>query len=207
MRLFFHISPIKSGFRKYSTYFIFHILFVSVGYSQENKIIKKDTTNNQQEINDTINKHRSSKASAMSAILPGLGQVYNHKYWKVPVIYGALGALSYFAVFNYKKHNEFKNEYKYRSGDTTKIIKNHNLDIYTDKEELLLQFENYKRQGDLFVFGAVVVYILNIVDAAVDAHLYSFDVSDKLTLEIQPTINCSYQTNQTYAGFSLKIKL
>lgn len=128
--------------------------------------------------------HSVRKAVIMSACLPGLGQAYNKKYWKVPVIYAGFGGLGYAFNFNQTRYVQYRDAYKYRvDGDANTV--DEYVNIYTDDN--LLELKNYyHRYRDLTVVGGVLLYTLNIIDAAVDAHLFSFDVSDNLSLNIVP---------------------
>jgi len=118
------------------------------------------------------------KASVLSAILPGAGQVYNKRYWKVPVIYGLEGALIYSII----QQNENYNYYK------TELIKVINGGISNDgysAQQLSLLKNQSKKWRDLSIAGSVLVYVLNIIDANVDAHLKTFDISDNLSFKIK----------------------
>lgn len=137
-------------------------------------------------------KHSPTLASAMSAIVPGSGQVYNKKYWKFPVIYAGMGTLTYLVVDYNKEYQKYKTAYKY--------ITDNDPDTFTPYQEVLTsdEIENemnrWRRFRDLngiLLFG---VYILNIIDASVDAHLYNYDVSDDLSLKLDPVI---YHNNKT----------
>lgn len=130
-------------------------------------------------------KHSPFKATIMSAALPGLGQVYNGKWWKVPIIYGGFGGLIYSSVFNDIKMREYKDAYLIRIDDdpnTTDQFEGR----YSDANlRELVDF--YQRNRDLSLIFTGVLYALNIIDASVDAHLKDFDVSDDLTMKVRPT--------------------
>ncbi len=116
----------------------------------------------------------------MSALLPGLGQAYNKKYWKIPILYAGAGVLIYSINFANKKYSTYRTAYKLRvNGDTSAT----NFPQYSEDNLLLLR-DYYRRNRDLSVIISAFVYILNIVDASVDAHLFFFDVSDKLSFTI-----------------------
>jgi hypothetical protein len=139
----------------------------------------------------------------MSAALPGLGQAYNKKYWKVPVIYACAGGLAYSFQFNQSRYVTYRDAYKYRiDGDASTT--DPYIGYYSD-DDLSALYSYYKRYRDLTVIGFAAVYLLNIVDAAVDAHLYHFDVSDDLSFEMQPAM--IQTTAMGYSGgLSLKVK-
>jgi hypothetical protein len=130
-------------------------------------------------------KHSPFKATIMSVALPGLGQLYNRKWWKVPIIYGAFGGLIYSSVFNDAKCRTYTNAYLLRIDDdpaTTDQFQGR----YSDANlRELINF--YQRNRDLSLIFTGVIYALNIIDAGVDAHLKGFDVSDDLSFKIRPT--------------------
>jgi hypothetical protein len=118
--------------------------------------------------------------------LPGLGQVYNGKWWKVPIIYGGFGGLIYSSVFNDLKCREFRDAYLLRIDDDPNTVDQFD-GRYSDANlRELVDF--YQRNRDLSLIFTGVLYALNIVDAAVDAHLKDFDVSDDLSLKVRPTM-------------------
>ncbi|PTX61950.1 hypothetical protein C8N46_10347 [Kordia periserrulae] len=120
-----------------------------------------------------------SKAAFYSAILPGLGQAYNKKYWKIPIVYAALGTGIYFYIDNNRNYNRYRRAYKRRlAGFTDDEFQN----IVVDNNALIDAQEFYQRNRDLSLLLTVVAYVLNIVDANVDAHLLQFNVSDDLSV-------------------------
>lgn len=130
-------------------------------------------------------KHSPFKATIMSVALPGLGQVYNGKWWKVPIIYGGFGGLIYSSVFNDAKCRTYKNAYLLRIDDDPNTIDQFQ-GRYSDANlRELVTF--YQRNRDLSLIFTGVIYALNIIDAGVDAHLKGFDVSDELSFKIRPT--------------------
>lgn len=127
--------------------------------------------------------HSAHKASIYSALLPGSGQVYNKKYWKVPIVYAALGSTVYFAYDNNQQYQQYRDAYLLRKeGETDTYI-----NVYSDSQ-LITIMEYYERNRDLSYILSAVVYLLNIVDASVDAHLFDFDVSDNLSFRGVPQI-------------------
>lgn len=127
-------------------------------------------------------------AIIFSAVLPGLGQVYNRKYWKVPLVYGAGGAALYsyrYYQTRYKKIMEFLNE-----NDAQKTYYFHGRNI---KSSNLTHYRDYyHRYRDISIFSLAGVYLLNIIDAMVDAEFTAFDVSDNLTLNFRPSVITHY---------------
>lgn len=139
-------------------------------------LVSKDTLKDKE-----INPLAPAKAAFYSAILPGLGQAYNKKYWKIPIVYAAIGTSLYFYADNSKKYHEFRDAYKERLAGKT----NPKYD-YLDSDRLIEVQRFYQRNRDLSLLITVAFYILNIVDANVDAHLGQFNVNDNLTLN--PTL-------------------
>ncbi|MBL4585467.1 MAG: hypothetical protein JKX84_00200 [Flavobacteriales bacterium] len=130
--------------------------------------------------------HSPLKASIMSAVLPGPGQIYNGKWWKVPIVYGAIGGLVYSSVFNNIKCATYRNAYLIRIDDDPNTVDQF-VGEFTDSNLRDLK-DKFQRQRDLSLVLTGVFYLLNIVDASVDGHLKNFDVSDDLTLNIEPSI-------------------
>jgi hypothetical protein len=123
---------------------------------------------------------RPAKAGFYSAVLPGLGQVYNKKYWKVPLVYGAIGTSMYFYVDNQKQYNIYRDEYKNR------LAGNKSDSEYLSRlseSQLMSAQKQFKRNSDLSLLCALGFYALNIIDANVDASLSQFNVSTKLALK------------------------
>lgn len=131
-------------------------------------------------------KHSPFKATIMSTALPGLGQVYNGRWWKVPIIYGAFGGLIYSAVANDLNCRTYLNAYLTRIDDDPNTTDQF-VGRYSDAN-LRELVDRYQRNRDISLIFTGVVYALNIIDAAVDAHLKDFDVSDDLSLRVQPTL-------------------
>lgn len=149
---------------------------------------------------DDINPLSPAKAAFYSAILPGMGQAYNKKYWKIPLVYGALGTALYFYIDSDNKYNDFRNAYKQRlEGNTTDGLS------YLSNDRLLAGQKFYQRNRDLSTIFVVVIYVLNIVDANVDAHLLQFNVNEKLS--IKPDLLKSDFDNQRNLAICLKLKL
>lgn len=149
--------------------------------------------------------HSPKKAAWMSAALPGLGQIYNRKYWKVPVIYVGLGVIGYLGYNYYTKFNKYKKTYLFRSAlDTT--ARDYFPEILS-KDILFENWNYYRRNFELTCIFGSLFYILNIIDASVDGHLYKFDISDDLSLKIEPDINTlTYYGGKNMAG-GIKLSL
>ena len=128
--------------------------------------------------------HSPRKAAIYSAVLPGWGQIYNKKYWKLPIIYAGFFGLGYFVKVNHEDYKTYKEAYKWRlDGDPTTI--DDYVDVYSDQDLVTLK-DFYRRNRDLSAIGMGLLYVLNVLDAAVDAHLFHFSVSDELTMQVVP---------------------
>ncbi len=146
-------------------------------------------------------KHSPKKAVILSAILPGTGQIYNRSYWKLPIVYGAMGTMGYFIYSGTKQHKKFKKAYFDRVDNDVLTIDT--FPQYTDTNLKNLRDEARKNL-ELSYMGFTLAYVLVGVDAFVEAHLKSFDVSDDLTLQIKPKM--LLQANQMTPGFSIVLK-
>lgn len=145
-------------------------------------------------------------AAFYSAVLPGLGQAYNKRYWKIPIIYAGIGTSIYFHIENKKDYDRFRNAYKrrlegfkddefYGDGDSPRI----------SDQRLRDAQRTAQRYKDLSIAAAIGFYLLNIIDANVDAHLRQFNISEDLSLS--PSIGIDpIQFQSTYL-LSLKLKL
>jgi hypothetical protein len=141
------------------------------------------------ELPDSIREkeHSPTKATIMSACLPGLGQVYNKKYWKVPVLYAGFGLMTYFIYTNADQYLNYKCAY-IESADGNLNGSYSDLTQKYSTDDLLSNREYYRRNLEISILITVVWYALNILDATVDAHLYTFNISENLTLKAEPAL-------------------
>ena len=142
-------------------------------------------------------------ATIMSAVVPGLGQIYNKKYWKVPIIYGGLITAGYFLKINRDAYLEYKIAY------IAELDTNPNTTSQINYPLAGLQsyMEFYHTRMEICYIAVGLLYVLNIVDATVDAHLFTFDVSDNLSLRVTPEINWAFTNNTPVTGLKLILKL
>ncbi len=155
-----------------------------------------------------INPLAPAKAAFLSAILPGLGQAYNKKYWKIPIVYGAIGTGVYFYINNNKEYNRYRDAYKSRLAgfETDEFYfdgQGNKLDtprISTSRLEDAQKF--YRRNKEISLLVTFGLYALNIIDANVDAHLMQYNVDENLSLaphykfnEIDATSNLGLTLN------------
>lgn len=149
---------------------------------------------------DKLDPTAPSKAAFYSAVLPGLGQGFNKKYWKIPIVYAAIGTSVYSYDFNQKKYWDYRNAYKSRkAGYKNDPYQN----LILDDDRLLDGAEFHKKNRDLSMVFIVGFYILNILDANIDAHLKQYNVNESLT--IKPYINNDIEFYEQSIGISLNL--
>ncbi len=181
---------------------ILHILFFifflgnTIVFAQETELKIKDTVSTKKANIDPL---APARAAFYSAVLPGLGQAYNKKYWKIPIVYGALGTGIGVYAWNNGKYHEFRDAYKRRLANITDV----KYSKYSDQTLINAQ-KSYQRQRDISLLVTVALYALNIVDANVDAHLKQFNVDDNLT--VRPEIYPSDFTSQQTIGLTLNYR-
>lgn len=143
-------------------------------------------------------------ATTLSTLLPGAGQFYNRSYWKVPIVMGAFTTMAYVIDFNSRGYNRFKTAYTLLTdGDPNTVDE---FGGRMSAEQLKTLKKNYRRNRDLSIIMTAGLYILNIVDAHVDAHLKDYDISDDLAIRVQPTMMQYYtQRHQNVHGFGLSV--
>ncbi|RCW92282.1 DUF5683 domain-containing protein [Winogradskyella arenosi] len=185
---------------------VFCLFSVCLSFSQQ----EKDSTSIAKDkspfiISDTLIKKeidplRPSKAAFYSAILPGLGQAYNKRYWKIPIVWGAIGTGIYFYTRNDKQFDRYRDAYKRR------------LAGYTDDEfyglisedGLIRAQEQFRRNKEMSALITLGLYALNILDANIDAHLLQFNVDENLSLS--PHYQYNELENSSDLGLTLNFK-
>ena len=175
--------------------FFFFYFNLTILFSQEEKV-EKDNSLNIITVPDSIGNVKQysqrilrliedpltpSKAAFYSAIIPGLGQVYIGKPWKVPIVYAAIGASLYYYDLNNKEMNKYRTAYKRRKNGffDDEFLET---DIPISTEQLLLGMDFHKNYRDISMILAAAAYMLNILDANVSAHLLQFNVNDDLSV-------------------------
>jgi len=142
------------------------------------------------------------KATMLAVVLPGAGQIYNHKYWKIPIVYAGFLALGYSIVKNNSEYITYRDAYILRyKGDLSEASY---YDKYKNIQTLSLIREYYRRNRDLSVILTGAWYAITIIDAAVDAHLYTFNVTDDLSATIRPVATPTINGNVS-AGLGLNL--
>ena len=169
------------------------------------------SASNDRKIDSILLHHSPRKAAIRSAILPGWGQAYNKRYWKIPIVYGALGTTAGIFVFNLKSYRDYRFAYKAKFDASLPPGQRDSTNYFKIKPELLpLRLETlrygrneYRRNIDYTVLVFILLWGLNVVDATVDAHLRSFDVSPDLSLRFKPGYSDMAKTN----GISLVLAI
>lgn len=129
--------------------------------------------------------HSPRKATIYSSIIPGMGQVYNRKYWKLPLIYGAMGASAYLGIQFTQQVRDTRAAYHLKKDSEGSAV-----DPYPNytTDQILNDLDDFKKRRDIAFVACGAFYVLNIMDAAVDAHFFNFDVSDDLSMHLLPVI-------------------
>ncbi|MGY8979314.1 MAG: DUF5683 domain-containing protein [Flavobacteriales bacterium] len=140
--------------------------------------------------------YKSPKKAALLSILPGAGQVYTKKYWKIPIIYSGLIYTAFQVNDNNKKYNLYKNLYLDRSNGILDSSPHNNSQLITLKDQ-------YRRNREVSIMLFSLTYILNIIDASVNAHLFDFEINEDISLKIQPIL---FQKN-FYSSINLNLNL
>ena len=162
---------------------------------EESPIIANETL-----VKKEIDPLRPSKAAFYSAILPGLGQAYNKKYWKIPIVWGAVGAGVYFYVRNDKQYDRYRDAYKKRLAG---FEDDEFYDLISD-DGLIRAQQQFRRNKELSLLITFGLYALNIIDANVDAHLLQFNVDENLSLS--PHYQYNEMENTSDLGLTLNFK-
>ena len=140
------------------------------------------------------------KATMLSAILPGAGQVYNGKTWKVPILYAGILTDVYFIQYNHKRYERFRDAlFALDKGEPNQFPS-------LNRAALGRNVDYWRQNRDLTLLLMLGIYALNLVDANVDAHLSGFDISEDLTLKIAPQIGTLSASSTTGLSFTLQFK-
>ena len=193
----------QSGIKIASVFiFILFISFKSLAIDNAPKLVLADTT--EKNVKKLANK-QAHRAAVMSAILPGLGQAYNKKYWKIPIVYAALAAGSYLLYYENSQYQQYHRELLYRYNHN-QVHSDSSLTTYTT-DKLNTEKLVYQKYRDFSIVGVVIIYALNIIDASVDGHFKTFDVSDNLSMTIKPKTFFCAQNIQNPLGVGAGLSL
>ena len=151
---------------------------------------------NAQDLTEPIQSPR--KAAILSSTLPGLGQIYNKKYWKIPIIYAGLLTSAYYINDNNVQYKLYKDAYLKR------LDNNPDNDDFVGEYssgDLLILKDFYRRNREVSILCFVGTYIINVLDASVDAHLFDYDISEDISLQMTPISTANFN------GLSLTLNL
>jgi hypothetical protein len=209
-RIFLIVTILLLGFAKAKAQ---NVVFDTVG----NAVVSADTIVKEEKATKKTTKakkpHSPKKATIMSACLPGLGQIYNGKWWKVPIVYAGLGGLGYLVYNNNYEYRSYLHAYEYKTGDLPEgvTLNEHEADLANRYAESQLQTykESYRRDFEFYTILTIAWYGLQIVDACVDGHLYTYDISDDLSFCVDPYLRPVEQPIMVpqYAQVGLSFKL
>lgn len=205
---------------------LFFSFFMALGWSQEPEIpehpvdsLKQNLKEKGIVVNEAILKKNPridplapSRAAFYSAVLPGMGQIYNKKYWKLPIVYGLLGGGVAIYTYNNNQYIRVRDAFKRRkAGFTDDEFYDINGVITIgsprlDNDDLQRAQERFQEDRDLTLLVTIALYVLNIVDANVDAHLKQFNVDDDLSMRIKPYLDYNKITANANYGLALQIK-
>ncbi len=149
--------------------------------------------------------HSPTRAALFSAVLPGLGQAYNRKYWKIPIVYAGFGLLTYFVISNTSEYKKYNEAYRYVAAGDSSHIDNDYVTKY-DEQQLLDARNYYRRNMELSYIIGGLWYILNIIDASVDAHFFDYDISEDLSIRIDPMMHRRREDPGAVTGVRLTLR-
>ena len=153
-------------------------------------IIPKKIFKNKMSDTAVVKVHSPRKAAILSALVPGLGQVHNKKYWKVPLVYIALGTSAGFFLYNRNEYIDARDAYKNKLDNNPENDADMPDKFKPVDPESIRRYRNGVRQYvDYSVLAFILCWGLNVVDATVDAHLKSFELTENLTMHVNPYIN------------------
>jgi hypothetical protein len=182
-------------------------LFICLATQAQSNKDELDETARQNKKNTSraLDPLRPAKAAFYSAVLPGLGQAYNKKYWKIPIVYAAIGTGFYFYLDNNKLYKQYRNAYKRRlAGFTDDEFYGPGDTPFLSDEALIRAQRTLKRNKELSMLVTVGLYVLNIIEANVDAHLLQYNLDENLALK--PFMDFNNPNYTTQIGLSLNIK-
>lgn len=142
------------------------------------------------------------KATTLAMICPGAGQLYNKSYWKVPIVVGAFATMGYVIDWNARGYKRYRTAYnQVVNGQPDEFEGRYSADYLKNMKD------NFRRNRDLCIILTGALYLLNVVDAHVDAHLKDYDISDDLSVRLEPTVFQNYASRNGYYGVGMSLKV
>ncbi len=200
-----HHSSVKKQYLPYYYYRVFWAcLFLGMIITPTSGVIAQAPNNESAQQPEEVTFYPSpSRAAMLSATLPGMGQIYNGSYWKAPVIYAGFGALIYFIDFNNSNYNKWRKAWIARVDGNPHTVD----DFPLHSTEVIERAMNYYRRNlEINYMLAAALYLLNILDASVDAHLMNFDVGESLSMGIHPKL-MPFPAQQRKATYGTQVRL
>jgi len=185
--------------------FIFLGVFLISGPVDARGLHKKKELKKVEKKQKPSQEFRSAKTATLMAIMPGMGQIYNHKYWKVPFVYAGFAVFGYFIVTNTKYYHTFRDAYNATADSAT-------TNPYAQKyspDQLRMVRDYYRRNMQLSYILSGAWYILQMIDANVDAHLTHWNISSNLSMEVEPVISpllVKRDVGGAYNGLKLRFR-
>ena len=149
-----------------------------------------------------------AKATWMALVIPGGGQIYNRKFWKLPIFYGGFAGCAYALTWNNKMYNDYSDAYRaavneeWDSSSITDLLPPGyvgNISHSQLTETLRKRKDTYRRYRDMSIFAFIGVYLLSVVDAYVDAELSNFDITPDLSMKVEPAVIDNNSTGSQYS--------
>ena len=188
--------------RKFFFTSIFILGWCSFSQAQDSLTIESTMTSTKNAFNlDLYDPLAPARSAFYSAILPGLGQAYNGSYWKIPLVYAGIGTSLYLVLQNDTEYQRYRNAYKRRLAG----FQDDEFQNILENEGLINAQKQFRQNKEFAILATVAFYLLNIVDANVDAHLKQFDVSKDLTL--RPNFEPNFMSGNIDYGLTLNFKL
>ena len=171
-------------------------------FAQDTLILKQDAPAQTERIRNSHN----PKTATWLALIPGAGQAYNRKYWKMPIVYAGFGATMYFAITNGNDYHLYRDAYDYKMGIKTDVSQQAIEEAAKYTEDNLITLRDYYRSNmELSWIITAAWYIVQIIDANVDAHFFYYDINDDLTLHVEPQWNLTNERIYNNIGLSLTL--
>ena len=180
---------------------LFLLFFLNTANSQEELKVLRTKKDSLIIDNQGINPLSPARAAFYSAVLPGLGQIYNKKYWKAPIVWAAVGTGTYFYVRNDNSFNRYRTAFKLRQSGRSDEFDGTGDIPFLSEDALIRAQDIFKKNRDLSLFITIGLYALNILEANVDAHLPDKKLNESLSF--RPSLFVSPVTNQPIMGVTM----
>ena len=158
------------------------LLLLAAPGNEANGQIRRDTARIHR--NTSLEEHSPQKALILAALLPGSGQAYNRKYWKMPIVYAGYAAAGYFLYLNQSQYKYSKRNYIFEIDGIDSTVN----ESGKTKSQLLTDIDSYRRYRDISALALLAWHGLSVIDANVDAHFFNWDVNEDLSLYLQPRV-------------------